>query len=261
MKNFNFNFPEILNYKNSINNIYQEIGTVSDSVQKSKKIVLCFINRSGSNYLAELMKNTNLMGNAQEYLNENTVENLKNKHSLKNFSDYFNFLYNNFHSNNNVFSFQVGLHQLHYLLECNQELKLFDQNTSFIYINRLDSIMQSISFYKAIKTNSYTSEQPEICSNVELNLIKIEEIFDSLISRKIMFELLFNIYNLNIYKINYEYLINNPEKFIKEILDYTKIDYSHIKNFDIETKIKKQATTQNDEWAQIIRNDLKNKFN
>ena len=251
-----FHFNEIKQYKDSMDNIFSEIGTVPSHVRQSKKIILCFINRSGSNYLAELMHNTKRMGNAQEYMNENTVQKNKNIHNLSSLAGYIAHLYKISASENNVFSIQLGMHQLIYLLENNEKLSLFDENTYYIYINRSNSILQSISYYKAIETNAYTSLQKEQKTDIELNIDKIIQIYFNLLKRKIMFENIFNVYDIPKHTVTYEELVKFPFQHIINILEYCNVSYLK-KEIVTQTKLKKQGNNTNLIWEEKIRRELK----
>jgi len=120
-------------------------------------VFLCYTNRCGSNYVAELIASSGNYNLAGEDLNFDTVLTHSKKHGFESFQTYFAHLVKIKAAAGVLFIKTAPTH-----LEILGRSGILDQiidSTQFILIERADKLAQAISFAIATGTNKYTSLQ------------------------------------------------------------------------------------------------------
>lgn len=118
-------------------------------------VFLCFTNRCGSNYLAELLASTGALNRAEEVFNGQTITEHVRAQGLASLSAYLDFLCRRLALGGRFLS-KIGLEQLVMLTEAG----LLDQighRAQFLLIERQDKLAQAISLLVAIQTQQWTS--------------------------------------------------------------------------------------------------------
>lgn len=129
-------------------------------------VFLCFTNRCGSNYLAELLASTGAVNRAEEVFNAETIAEHVRAQTLPSLSAYLDFLCRRL-AVGGRFLAKIGLEQLLMLTETG----LLDQigpRAQFLLIERQDRLAQAISLLVAIQTQQWTSQQGRRRSDDEL---------------------------------------------------------------------------------------------
>jgi trehalose 2-sulfotransferase len=118
-------------------------------------VFLCFTNRCGSNYLAELLASTGALNRAEEVFNGETITEHVRAQALASLSAYLDFLCRRLALGGRLLA-KIGLEQLVMLTEAG----LLDQighRAQFLLIERQDKLAQAISLLVAIQTQQWTS--------------------------------------------------------------------------------------------------------
>ncbi|MBU6449501.1 MAG: hypothetical protein KGQ26_07745, partial [Rhodospirillales bacterium] len=122
-------------------------------------LLLGFTNRSGSNYLAELIASDGRIANAGENLNFDTVLEHSIKRGFKSLHEYFKFLVQHT-SFNNIVSIKVAPAHLEVLAVAGIFDKIIDR-CKFVVIERNDKLSQAISHAIAFQTGRFMSTMPD----------------------------------------------------------------------------------------------------
>lgn len=120
--------------------------------------VICFVNRSGSNFLARALMSTGQFGRAGEYFNHPQVTRVAADQGIRSLEDYARATRTMRMTPNRIFGTKLGWGQLYYLTKRRVIPNIFS-DTRFILIERRDVLGQAISFSIAYQTQVWHSEQ------------------------------------------------------------------------------------------------------
>jgi len=214
----------------------------------TKYIFICFTNRSGSNYLAELLSSGGQFNVADECLNARRVIGISKKKGIKTFSDYFAGMVKA-NKRNGYFVAKTSITHLELLVRA----KILDQiigNSKFILIERSDKLSQAISHVLAFETERYTSLLSGVKDDesVEFSKQKISEILRSIVKNYFHFDMFFAQNCIVPAHIIYEQLIKDPKNNIAHALD--GIGLGKLDVFPELVRLSKQAGKKNQEWRE-----------
>lgn len=209
-------------------------------------VFVCFTNRSGSNFLAELLSSSGYLNTAEENFNAFHVVRISKQYGLKSFQEYFSFLVNKFQKNN-VFCVKTAIPHLE-LLRVAGILDQIAGQTSFVEIERSDKLAQAISHVIAFETEKYTSKDEGKKSEHEVAFSesKITEVIKAVLRANFQMDTFLSMNCLPSIKITYEMLMKDPAysmSFVSDFIGYPKLDIL-VPN----VRIKKQASRLNDDW-------------
>ena len=129
-------------------------------------VFLCFTNRCGSNYLAELIASSGQLNPAEEVFNGETIAAHVREQALASFSAYVDFLCRRL-ARSGFFFAKLGLEQLLMLTETGL-LDEIGPRAKFILLERRDRLAQAISLLVAIQTQQWTSRQQRLVEDAAL---------------------------------------------------------------------------------------------
>ena len=199
---------------------------LSIKINTQKQVILCFTNRCGSNWLAELLYATELMGLADEFFNTERIQADCVDCGLNSLDDFVRHLPGNHSTLNKIFATKLSWDQL-YFLSRTKVLPWIIPNPQFIYIVRDDVAAQALSFLVAQQTGQWKSNwNSGLNGKIELADISNEQIImaiSEILFAQSKFELYFEMLKLNPCRIHYEDLLAKPEFIIARILQYMKI--------------------------------------
>lgn len=210
-------------FKQSGKSLFRDI---TQSLTAKKQVVICFTNRCGSNWLAELLASTGMMGHADEFFNIDRIQETCAKHNLTSFDDFIRHLPNNHSTENGVFATKLSWDQLYFLTRIEVIPRLIKQ-PEFIYIIREDIAAQALSLLVAEQTGQWKSNwNSGINGKVNPDSISDEDIIEGIqkIQRfQSQFEHYFSTFQLQPYRVYYEQLMQQPEVIVAQILRYLGI--------------------------------------
>ncbi len=234
---------------------------------------VCAVQRSGSSLLCEALKNSGLAGTPEEYFlyheDENSWENgwWAQKHGVTSQSGYIDLVLEKGTTPNGVFGTKLMWNYFPNVIRYLQRLpdytglaapqllyKLFP-NLHFIWIVRGDKVRQAVSWAIAAQTDIYAAWQAEVRSPTQepvFDFTLIDNLHRLVIEGERGWQSFFVACSMTPFKIVYEELVTAYEATTLQILDYLQVPYPDNLVFG-ERKMKKQATSLNEEWAQKYR--------
>lgn len=193
---------------------------IEPQFERLKGVVLAFVNRSGSNYLAELMRSTGLFVGLDECFNDHTVKYLSPRYQVESLDAYIRRIHDEQNPTHQFWGFKAGWQQLCMLLRLQALPNLLDAHV--VYIKRRDIVGQAVSMCIAQKTNAWMKKRDENNNNN----IDIDEIynFDEIVTtiKNISFaynkfEELLCLAQLKTTAVIYENLLDDPYRIISNI--------------------------------------------
>ena len=234
---------------------------------------VCAVQRSGSSLLCEALKNTGLAGVPEEYFlyheDENSWENGRwaREHGVISQPDYIRLVLEKGTTSNGVFGTKLMWNYFPYVIRYLQRLpeyagleapqllyKLFPK-LHFIWIVRDDKVRQAVSWAVAAQTGIYAAWQVENNPPVQepkFDFVLIDNLHRLILEGEQGWQNFFAACGVTPFKVVYEELVATYETTALEILDYLHVPYPDNLVFG-KRKMKKQATTLNDEWTQKYR--------
>ena len=129
-----------------------------DPVVEAPVCFLLFTNRSGSNFLGDVLNSTGAFCGFGEYTNCETVINHARSWQAGSLAEYYHRLHQSYGQGAPTFGLKVNVQQLLFLVRAGIIPGVFPQ-TKWIWIQRADLLGQAISLYLAQATQQWTSEQ------------------------------------------------------------------------------------------------------
>jgi LPS sulfotransferase NodH len=177
----------------------------------SEFIFICFTNRCGSNYLAELLASSKDYNLAGEFLNWDTVCSQSDKHGFQTFHDYFAWLTSQ-HSKSGRMILKIAISQVE-LLSKSGILDSIAARSKFLLIERSDKLGQAISYAIAFATGRFTSEMQgtKNAADVEFSVDLVDRILKGIILANMQFDTFFSFNGILPINITYEQLSLHPD--------------------------------------------------
>lgn len=212
-------------------------------------LLLGFTNRSGSNYLAELIASDGRIANAGENLNFDTVLEHSIKNGFKSLHEYFQFLVLQT-SFNNVVSIKVAPAHLEVLAVAGILDKIIDR-CKFVVIERNDKLGQAISHAIAFQTGKFMSTMPDKTapSALSFNADELTTIIEDISESYKQFNLFFSRNGIVPAHVVYEHLVADPDAVIKYVGQ--QVGFADLKIEQSNLTLQKQANKLNKEWRQL----------
>ena len=223
---FDLSYEKSEHEKKIINSLGSNPSSFDPDILKDRKIIfVCFTNRSGSNWLCELLSQHDSLNQGGEFLHFPMVDRIARENNLSSIEDYFKWLLLNKSSNDGNLICKIGWAQLFFLARIGLIRKL-KNNTQFIFIERKKKIEQAVSFYKASQTKQWKSFQDQSEKKIEIvyDRGKLIKIISGITKSNMMFELFFSTFELNCHKVIYEELIDKTQEQIDSIMTYLNLE-------------------------------------
>lgn len=222
--------------------------------------------RSGSSFLCDLLRNTQVCGNPTEYFMHYQGVSYQNW-DLSDYNGYLKRIINETQTPNHVFSVKLmtGMDGIYGMVK-----RLFpkwkgDYRDKFpavcqlfphlkcIYLTRRNKIAQAVSWYKAGKTDRYHSTRNiDYSDNIEYNFHEIQDLVTSLVMEESAHQEFFDVMNITPFTIVYEDFIKDISNSLKNIFKFLHITDS----YSIKTsKHTKMADYLSLKWIQRYRRE------
>lgn len=235
--------------------------------------VVCAVQRSGSSLLCEALKNTGLASVPEEYFlyheDDNSWENGRwaQEHGVTSQPGYIHLVLEKGTTPNGVFGTKLMWnyfpHVIGYLqqmpdyagLDAPQLLPKLLPNLHFIWIVWEDKVRQAVSWAIAAQTGIYAAWQEEVRPSLQepvFDFTLIDNLHRLVLEGERGWQDFFTTCDVTPFKVVYEELTAAYEVTALQILDYLHVPYLNNLTFG-ERKLRKQATSLNEEWAQRYR--------
>jgi LPS sulfotransferase NodH len=209
-------------------------------------ILLAFTNRSGSNYLAELMRSTERLIGMGEGLNADLVAERSTAWGAESFPDYFVKLNKN---RARPFGLKCSWDQLLMLLRAN--IPAMYPRMQVVHIRRRDILSQAISRHIAWQTERWTSNT-KVEREVEpsYNTKSISGHVESIYTSEAMFPIIFGGFEIPSYEVVYEDLMAREEETVRDVM--TWLGYPPKPDWTVgPTRLKRQADDKNKTFKEM----------
>jgi LPS sulfotransferase NodH len=206
------------NHDAAIEELFVDSAGVPPRDQTFPCVVLGFVNRSGSNYLAELLKSTGRFAGFGECLNAYNVRYLAPRYGVSTFNDYLMRLRKEDLKNSyQTWGIKAGWMQIAMLYRTGAIPNLL--RPMLIQVRRRDVISQAVSYFIAEQTAQWTSaDKPAIPrEKIEYDGQRILNLLRAIVDSYAKLEEIAVVSGCPYHQIFYEDLIDNPYSTITEI--------------------------------------------
>ncbi|MGQ0486570.1 MAG: Stf0 family sulfotransferase [Hyphomicrobiales bacterium] len=197
-------------------------------------VFICFTNRCGSNFLADLLAATGLLPRGGEFFNAPAVLNRSRAAGITGFDFYCRLLHQK-NAKSDRFVAKASIDQLAMLARLGYLGSLFP-NPHFIHIHRYDLVAQAVSFLLASHTKEWTARQenPRADDGVQYDGAKIAAHIERVNLKNALIRQFLQVNRLRYLAVQYEHLAAMPDHTIAMIADWlclgpAKIDPKRLK--------------------------------
>jgi LPS sulfotransferase NodH len=220
------------------------------AAKKLQFLFICYTNRCGSNFVAELLASTGAYNLAGEFFNHDTVNNHMQTRALKDIAAYFEYLCDT-QSKNGKLASKLAVTHLQ-ILHMSGILDQIIDRCRFLVVERNDRLMQAISMSIASQTGQWASYMPSRTphSDAEFSRKQIEAVIEGTIKQQRVFDLFFAYNGIDHHKIIYEQLVSAPELNIEALSGWLGESIGRVNLEKI--KLQRQMSTKNVEWRRLF---------
>lgn len=213
-----------------------------------KFLFLCFTNRCGSNFLAELLSSTKKLNRGDEVYNAGTITDNSKDHRLASPCAFVERVVNNL-AKSQTFVSKVAVEQLAILTEIGLLDEILGQS-HFVMLRRSDVLRQAISLALALKTDKWSSTQSNAKADKEIRFDHqlVTSIIQYLVSQNNLFDLFFAENGLAPLYITYEALMQHSQHYVDQISALLQVGPLQVDMSDL--TLKRQSNQLNEEWRQ-----------
>ncbi|MGI9602631.1 MAG: Stf0 family sulfotransferase [Acidimicrobiales bacterium] len=236
--------------------IFGEQGLPTDDVVPRRApepaLLLCFTNRSGSNYLAELLRSTQLLGRAHEAFNPPFVaRHLErwdlNERTLVSYAR--NLRPRITRQGGSPPIFKIGWHQLFVLAETGVLDTVFP-NRKLVVIQRQDLLAQAVSFTIASRTGAWTSSHTHQDSELDIDPSEVLTRIRSVLVATRHFREFAAVTGDDVLDVTYEHVEDDPQRVVDRIFDFAGLPRTPIDRSVV--RVARQRSTNNAEIADRV---------
>lgn len=209
--------------------------------------LLAFVNRSGSNLLAEYLRMTPRLRGFREQLIFSTVKQFCMKNNISEFPDYLQAISKAAQDMGQAYGLKASWDQILMLYR----FGIFNMYPSVrvVHIQREDILGQAVSYQIALQTKQWTSEHKATGSQeCHFDADQISQIIGSVIDGNHLIAQVCAILDLPRATVSYESLVAAPGKVIRELAPFIE---QNLSKWEPKTpKISKQTSSLNEQFRQ-----------
>ncbi|MDH3706026.1 MAG: Stf0 family sulfotransferase [Acidimicrobiia bacterium] len=206
--------------------IFGEEGLRTDDVAPRRApepaLLLCFTNRSGSNYLAELLRSTQLLGRAHEAFNPPFVRRNLDRwdlHERTLVSYARNLRPRVTRRGGSPPVFKIGWHQLFVLAEYGVLDTVFP-NRRLVVIRREDLLAQAVSYTIASRTGAWTSAHQSQDSELDIEPEEVHARIRAVLSATRHFREFAAVTGDEVLDVTYEQVEDDPQHVVDRVFEF-----------------------------------------
>jgi trehalose 2-sulfotransferase len=215
-------FYDLDHYRGHIESISEVVkigGLILPEALELTYIFMCFTNRSGSNFLSDLLSSGGMLNIAKEILDSShVVDACKDNSDIRTLADYFSRVALN-DQVNGLFALKLAVPHLIALLD-SDILRQLISRSHFVLLERSDKLNQALSFSLAMQTGVWARYQgDELSSSVEANFDReqIDRCLNDILVQNYIFDDFFAKNGLSLLKISYEMAVFDPALTVRMI--------------------------------------------
>jgi LPS sulfotransferase NodH len=224
------------------------------------KYILAVTPRSGSTFLCDVLKKTQVLGHPHEFLNEAFIPRcLTNKIPAKTPDTYFKNITKAWKTKNGVAGIKASWFQFNNLYTLLVDSTVISEY-KFIYLTRSDLALQAVSLYKATESSVFHSvatpseEAIEKLNNLEYDFEKIDFWYQHIVAQEQGWEAFFSLHNISPLRINYDDVVHDWYSVVKKIALFVGLKAPGLKKIDhcatlIKPDLEKIGDEKNIVWA------------
>lgn len=233
-----------------------KIGNISklNALSDVHFVFICFTNRSGSNWLSELLGRHRSLNQAGEPYNFDQILRICKKENISSIVDYFIWQVENKKTADAYFVSKISWDQLYYLTKIGVIPPLAKQSR-FIQINRMNILSQSVSYLKALQSAQWTSMHEVNDVELKYDGLKLIQTMKQIRLSRSMFDLYYSVFGVPKIIINYENLEKNTRMVLLRITDFIGLGDA-VFNLKKETKIKIQRDGLSEEFIKKFKREF-----
>lgn len=227
-----------------VNSLYETVDAGRRDIVAERTLLICFTNRSGSDFLAHALASTGSVAIAREYLNHPVVSRRSLSRGISSLDEYLIDLAAEF-THDGIFSLKTGLSQLYYLARLGFIGDLLP-NPEFILIERGDVVAQAISWLRALQSGQWSSGQAVRGTQPRYDFLAIHKRVDDILAENYGFRAFLVRNDCPTHFVRYEELNEHPWRTVQFLAD--ALGFADTQYRPRRVEVERQHTSLNREW-------------
>lgn len=243
------------------------LDTIQRIAGETRLYVIFIIARSGSTWLMEMARNSNILGTPQEWFNEGWIHSAEEALGCRpplligtaDVDEYIRRIVADYRSETGVMGLQLSPYQTNCLCSMLDRPKDICSLVQPFYLRRQDVVAQAISLYRSVKSGVFHSYQMNDLFQSRLDTLKfdpeaIANWCEHLVAGEVYFEATFKKMRLSPARLTYEEIVASPG----EVLTWMNKTINPASNIRVEASsnnLKKLGTSTSDEWCHRFRTE------
>lgn len=213
-----FNY-QATTHDRAIDVLFKEPIKSDPNVGRLSCVIVAFVNRSGSNYLCDLLRSSGVFTEINEILNDGFVTEFTRRNNVSTFDNYLKLQHDEQKaSGGTVWGFKAGWAQL-CMLKRTGAIPLV-LNPVLLKVRRRDVLGQAISFFIAEHTNQWTTLDRAMMKREEIKYdgAKILAHLRNVMFAYSMLDQVTMLCGLPVHELVYEDLLDRPQTIISDVI-------------------------------------------
>jgi LPS sulfotransferase NodH len=229
-----------------------------DAAYPSNRYVICMTPRSGSTYLAYLLRDTQAFGFPEEWLSMSFAEESAQQVGARDLETYLRRVLARHASANGVSGLELSMaHLIHARMEGGAD-KLFDRSFRYFYLRRRNIVRQGLSMRVALHSgvlHSYqlSDEAKAARDAVPFDAVEIRQHIKFLHDEELRWEREFGARHVEPDRIYYEDIIHRPERVLRRFANILGLPETPLMPKQVE--IERMSDSKADEWEARYREE------
>jgi LPS sulfotransferase NodH len=184
-------------------------------------VILAFTNRSGSNLMADYIRQANYVGGLGEFLNHDGLARRVAKRNIPSFPEYIHDLHREYSPVPKSLGIKASWDQMAMLLRWN--IPAMFPRVTVIHVMRHDMVAQAVSYGIALQTKQWSSRHAADGSEPVANS---EQVADSMIkfhNANLMIRLITEAAGMERFDIGYEQIVTDPSEHVVRLLHKARL--------------------------------------
>lgn len=242
----------------------QDGASLDDCLGQRRACLVCMVPRSGSSYLSTLMRSTERLGTAAEFLNLadtlpgltlfrcpagcGPLRSIVKEYRLGSLTEYLRHIVHYSSSPNGIFSIKGDFYQFLPLLRRGL-LRRGLQKVTFVYTTREDILAQAVSAFRAVRTGSWSCLQPAR-AQAEFDAEGILQQLQRIVRLMAQWETLFALLDIHPLRLSYEQISAEPTEAVHQVAAALGVSLG---SGPPESPLRQQRDGTSAEWMRRIR--------
>ena len=214
--------------------------------------LMAFTNRSGSNYIGDILAQTRHFYGFREDLNHDVVTNRCSQTGFTEFADYVRYIADLQQKPEAIFGLKASADQIKMLRTCGAD-GMF-QSLTVLRVLRRDRVAQAVSLWFATKTQQWSSRHEAQEIEIRYDFNELKSVLSGVQRSENAMDLILSVLRYPIFEVFYEDILDDEQTEIDRVFEC--FDLATTENTVRKSRFLRQVSAEKSEMVEKFRTDL-----